>query len=213
MTGFLLGLLLTTTAPDSGQPGAWRTVLSRGATPVARYGRVTTGPDGYVKWLIADRCLITLESRTEVILTTGTGPCPRVHLVEGTVRVVAHASDPVDLTWPGGSRQVTGVFTMGVSGGRLLDSPEEPKEPTPDAHLTTGASPVWQLQTRLGALLRETFSGSGDTVVQSGASGSMCLDSGGSAGDVGNNQTGITQMPPAARLRVRIPYPRPEGGR
>ncbi len=213
MFGFLLGLLLTTTAPDSKEPSGWRVVLSRGATPAARFGRVTTAPGGFVKWLIADRCLITLEARTEVVFSTGTGVCPRVHLVEGTVRVVAPATDPVDLTWSGGAHRVIGVFTLAFPGGRPVDAPGEPKEPAPDTTLSTGASPVRQLQTRLGVLLRETFSGSGDTVVQTGAAGSMCLDSGGSAGDVGNNQTGITQMPPAARLRVRIPYPRPEGGR
>jgi hypothetical protein len=213
MLGFLLGLLLTTIPPASGQLPGWRVVLARGATPGARYGRVTTGPDGYVKWLIADQCLITLEARTEVVLSTGTGRCPRVHLVEGTVRIVAPASDPVDLTWAGGARRVVGVVSMAVSGGRPVEEPQKTREPAPDTTLSTGASPVWQLQTRLGALLRETFSGSGDTVVQTGAAGSMCLDSGGSAGDVGNNQTGITQMPPAARLQVRIPYPRPEGGR
>jgi len=212
MLGLWLGLLLTTTTPRT--PQGWKVVLSRGPLPMMQDGRVVTAPGTFVKWLIADRCLVSLGSDTAAVFSPEAGSaCPRVHLIEGTIRIVAPVDAPIGLSWTGGVRTVTGVFTARVTGGRLLQVGTPPAEPAPEASLLPSGQPAWSIQTRLTALLRETFSGSGDTLVQGGASGSMCLDSGGSAGDVGNHQSGITQMPPTATLRLRVPYPRTERAR
>lgn len=212
MLGFWLGLLLTTTPPQA--PPDMKVVLSRGPLPMMREGRVVTGPDTFVKWLIADRCVVSLGPDAAAVFSADAGSiCPRIHLIEGMVRIVAPVDAPVGLSWIGGVRTVTGVFTARSAGGHLRQVKSPPIEPAPEAALLPSGQPAWSIQTRLGALLRETFSGSGDTLVQGGASGSMCLDSSSSAGDVGNNQTGITQMPPSARLRLRVPYPRTEGAR
>ncbi|MBU1069482.1 hypothetical protein KJ975_07945 [Myxococcota bacterium] len=207
MTALFLAISLLTMPAAPGWPASWRVVLSRGSLPVQKDGRLVTAADSFIKWIISDRCVISLDGDTAVIFMSGTGSaCPRMHLVSGTIRIVAPVDHPVELSWDGGNRTIRGVVTVTrLKGSVSFDGPG-PVEPG----VTTALSvqPVWQLQTRIHQLLRETFTHSNETLVQTSGSGSMCLDSGGSAGDVGNNQTGITQMPPAAKLHIHVPYPR-----
>jgi len=207
MTALFLAFSLLTTTAAPGWPASWRVVLSRGPLPVQKDGRLVTSADSFIKWIVADRCVISLDGDTAVIFSTGAGSaCPRTQLVYGTIRIAAPSDHPVELTWNEGSRSIRGVLSVTRIRGRVTFDGPGPVEP--GVTTTLAAQPVWQLQTRIHQLLRETFTRSSETLVQTSASGSMCLDSGGSAGDVGHNQTGITQMPPEAKLHLHVPYPR-----
>ena len=46
-----------------------------------------------------------------------------------------------------------------------------------------------------------------DAVQPGSAAGSMCLDSSSSAKDVGNSSSSVIQMPPRARVILRVPLP------
>ncbi|PKN47923.1 MAG: hypothetical protein CVU59_01000 [Deltaproteobacteria bacterium HGW-Deltaproteobacteria-17] len=208
MIQLFLALSLLMTPSARGWPASWRVVLSRGPLPVLKEGRLVTSADSFIKWIVDDRCVISLGGDTAVIFKAALGSdCPGIHLVDGSIRIAAPADHPVELTWNEGRRAVRGVVSVSRVRGRVTFDGAGPVEPGVTVSLS--AQPVWQQQARIHLLLRETFLRGNETPVQTSGSGSMCLDSGGSAGDVGHNQTGITQIPPEARLHLRVPYPRP----
>ena len=214
MTMLLLLLSLWSTPVPPAGPPSWRVALSRGPLPSLKDGRVITSADSYIKWIVADRCVIQLGPETAIIISAGVlsagvlSACPRLHLIAGTLRIAAPADNPVELTWDGGRRTVIGLLTVSRHGNRIRFDGPAPVEPGVGYGKSPSVRPVWQLQTRIRQLLRESFSRSNETLVQASAGSSMCLDSGGSTGDVGNNQTGITQLPPSSKLHIHVPYPR-----
>jgi len=209
MLAVMLAISMFSTPTPPRWPTNWQVALSRGPVPILQDGRVITSPESFIKWVIADRCVISLDADSAVVFTAGTGSvCPRLHLISGTIRIAASADHPVELTWDGGNRTIIGVVTVSRLRGRVNFDGPDLVEPAILADEFLSVRPAWQLQTRIHQMLKETFSHTGDTVVQAAGGASMCLDSSGSAGDVGNNQTGITQLPPSSKLHIHVPNPR-----
>ncbi len=209
MLAVMLAISMLSTPTPPRWPADWQVALSRGPVPVLQDGRVITSPGSFIKWVIADSCVISLDADSAVVFSPGTGSaCPRLHLISGTVRIAAPAEHPVELTWDGGSRTIMGVVTVSRLRGRVRFDGPALVEPAIFADGLLPVRPAWQLQTRIHQMLKESFSHTGDTVVQAAGGASMCLDSSGSAGDVGNNQTGITQLPPSSKLHIHVPDPR-----
>ena len=206
-TWLLLFTLWTVDAPTS-LPGSWQTVLQKGTVHTGPGNIVTTGADGFIKWLIGDTCVVSLGANTEGRFQTPPGMvCPDVFLQSGIVHLAVPVHHPVTVVCGPVSRQITGSVTLACKDGELRHLQIVPAEPGLVAMVGPVGSHFGNFRLELSRFLRQSSMGKSETVVQSAASGSMCLDTRGATGDIGDTSTGITQVPITARLNIRIRWP------
>ncbi len=196
-------------ATTTGMPAGWETALLKGnVSPMAR-GRVQVPEDGFVKWVIRNKCVISLGPGTVAVFSQRPGEdCPSVKLLSGSIQLAIPVDEPVEVSALEEKRWITGVVTLEVVQGHLRERKHLP-EPTPETLSGVSLVPVLQLRNQLISFLTSPdFSPMQTVQASSVSSGSACLDSRGSAGDVGQNSDGTpTQLPPASRLHIRVTIP------
>jgi len=196
ITGIFLVLLAV--------PPDWTPVLSHGDAPVMQKARVRMPAGAAVKWLVSEDCMLFLGSGAEIeILPPAPGECARIRHLRGPLRAAAAGARPLTVEHIFGETRVhKTVFETKESANLALHDAIH--------HLQGPQSRSFAVLS-VGSLMQSLAARRTEESVQTGtAGGSMCLDSSKAAGDVGNSSSSVIQMPPRARIQIRVPLP---GGR